>query len=70
MYESSRTSRKFDFFKYGYHTANILMDPVHWAVVTIIDDTGLWRIAFGVRAGLTNEEIRAEVDEHCVAGGI
>lgn len=58
------TNLKFDFFKHGYHTANILMDPVHWAVVTIIDDTGLWRIAFGVRAGLTNEEIRAEVDDH------
>ncbi|KAJ9614424.1 hypothetical protein H2200_002560 [Cladophialophora chaetospira] len=58
------TNLKFDFFKYGYHTANILMDSVHWAVVTIIDDTGLWRIAFGVRAGLTNDEIRAEIDDH------
>jgi 2-polyprenyl-6-methoxyphenol hydroxylase-like FAD-dependent oxidoreductase len=33
-------------------------------VVTVIDDTGLWRCAFGVRAGLTNEQIRAELDEH------
>jgi 2-polyprenyl-6-methoxyphenol hydroxylase-like FAD-dependent oxidoreductase len=55
---------KFDFFKYGFHTANIVMDPVHWAVVTVLDDTDLWRVAFGVRAGLTNEDIRAELDEH------
>ncbi|EXJ66704.1 uncharacterized protein A1O5_10375 [Cladophialophora psammophila CBS 110553] len=26
--------------------------------------TGLWRCAFGVRAGMTNEEIRAELDDH------
>jgi 2-polyprenyl-6-methoxyphenol hydroxylase-like FAD-dependent oxidoreductase len=56
--------RGFDFFKHGFSTGNILMDPLHWAVVAILDDTGLWRIAFGLRAGLTNEEIRAELDEH------
>ncbi|OAP54737.1 hypothetical protein AYL99_11185 [Fonsecaea erecta] len=58
------TNVRFDFFKHGFNTANLIMDPVHWAVVTILDDTGLWRVAFGVRAGLTNEEIRAELDEH------
>jgi 2-polyprenyl-6-methoxyphenol hydroxylase-like FAD-dependent oxidoreductase len=58
------TNIRFDFFKHGFNTANIVLDPVHWAVVTILDDTGLWRVAFGVRAGLTNEEIRAELDEH------
>lgn len=58
------TNLRYDFFKHGFTTANFVMDPVHWAVVTILDDTGLWRIAFGIRAGLTNDEIREELDEH------
>lgn len=58
------TNVRYDFFQHGFTTANFIMDPVHWAVVTILDDTGLWRIAFGVTAGLSNEEIRAELDEH------
>jgi len=58
------TNLRYDFFKHGFTTANFVMDPVHWAVVTILDDTGLWRIAFGIRTGLTNDEIKAELDEH------
>jgi 2-polyprenyl-6-methoxyphenol hydroxylase-like FAD-dependent oxidoreductase len=58
------TNVRFDFRKYGYTTGNFIMDPVHWAVVAILDDTGLWRVAFGVRAGMTNEEILAELDDH------
>lgn len=55
---------RYPFEKYGFTTANFVMDSVHWAVVTVIDDKGLWRCAFGVKEGMTNEEIRAEVDEH------
>lgn len=58
------TNVRFDFAKHGFSTANFVMDPLHWAVITILDDTGLWRCAFGVRAGMTNDEIRAEIDEH------
>ena len=54
----------YPFEKYGFTTANMVMHPVHWAVVTVLDSTPIWRIAFGVRAGMTNDEIRAEVDEH------
>lgn len=55
---------RYPFKKYGFTTANFILDPVHWAVITVIDETGLWRCAFGVRAGMTNEEIRAELDDH------
>lgn len=59
------TNIKYDFYKHGFTTANFVLDPVHWAVVTILGaEKDLWRIAFGLRAGLTNEEIRAELDEH------
>ena len=56
--------RGYPFEKHGFTVANFVMDPVHWAVVTTLDATGLWRCAFGVKAGMTNDEIRAEVDEH------
>ena len=55
---------RYPFEKYGFTTANLILDPVHWAVITVIDDTGLWRCAFGVKAGMNNEQIRAELDEH------
>ncbi len=55
---------RYPFEKYGFTTANFVLDPVHWGVITIIDTTGLWRCAFGVRPGMTNDEIRAELDEH------
>ena len=58
------TNIRFDFQKYGFTTANMVVDPVHWSVITILDEAGLWRCAFGIRTGLTNEEIRAELDEH------
>ena len=58
------TNLRYDFKKYGFTTANFIMDPVRWAVITVIDNTGLWRCAFGVKAGMTNEEIRAELDNY------
>lgn len=58
------TNIRFDFFKHGFTSANMVIDPVHWSVITILDKTGLWRCAFGIRPGLTNEEIRAELDDH------
>lgn len=55
---------RYPFEKYGFTTANFVLDPVHWGVITVIDDTGLWRCAFGVKEGMTNEQIRAELDDH------
>ncbi|KAH7155941.1 putative monooxygenase, partial [Dactylonectria macrodidyma] len=55
---------RYPFRDYGFTSANFVMHPVHWSVITVIDDTGLWRCAFGVRPGMTNDEIRAELDDH------
>ncbi|KAL2837815.1 hypothetical protein BJX68DRAFT_272899 [Aspergillus pseudodeflectus] len=57
------TNLVYPFDKYGFSTANFLVDPVHWAVITVIDGK-LWRCAFGVKPGMDNERIRAELDEH------
>ncbi|ETN38364.1 uncharacterized protein HMPREF1541_06399 [Cyphellophora europaea CBS 101466] len=56
--------RGYPFYEEGFTAANLVLHPEHWAVVTILDKTGLWRCAFGVRTGLTNEDIRKEVNEH------
>lgn len=58
------TNVRYPFDKHGFTTANFVLHPVNWAVITVIDSTGLWRCAFGVKAGLTNDEIRAELDDH------
>ncbi|KAH6995438.1 hypothetical protein EDB80DRAFT_622055, partial [Ilyonectria destructans] len=58
------TNVRYPFDKYGFTTANFVLDPVNWGVITVIDDTGLWRCAFGVRPGMKNEDIHAELDEH------
>ena len=53
----------YPFMDYGFETANFLLDDVNWAVVGLIDPSGLWRIAYGTRAGMTDEEIKAELPE-------
>jgi 2-polyprenyl-6-methoxyphenol hydroxylase-like FAD-dependent oxidoreductase len=58
------TNLRYPFQKHGFTTANFVIDDVNWAVVIIINDIGLWQCAYGVRAGLTNEQIRAEVNEN------
>jgi 2-polyprenyl-6-methoxyphenol hydroxylase-like FAD-dependent oxidoreductase len=57
------TNLRYPFHKHGFTTANFVMDDVNWAVITVIDDT-TWRCAFGVPAGMTNEQICAELDDH------
>lgn len=58
------TNIRYPFDKYGFTTGNFILHPEHWGVVTVIDNTGLWRCAFGVKAGLNNDEVRKELDEH------
>lgn len=56
--------RGYPFEEEGFTSANLVLHPTHWAVVTVLDKTGLWRVAFGVKPGMKNEEIREELDEH------
>jgi 2-polyprenyl-6-methoxyphenol hydroxylase-like FAD-dependent oxidoreductase len=58
------TNLRYPFMEHGFTTANFILDDVHWGVCTVIDHEGLWRCAFGIRPGLTNEEIKEELDEH------
>jgi flavin-dependent dehydrogenase len=56
--------RGYPFEEEGFTSANMVLHPVHWAVVTVLDKTRLWRVAFGVSPELSNEQIREELDEH------
>lgn len=58
------TNLRYPFRKYGFSASNFIADPVHWGIVVALDDKDLWRCAFGVKQGLTDDEIRANLDEY------
>jgi len=61
------TNVRFDFAKYGYEPANVVSDPVHWAVVARLGRENLWRVTYGEDASLPEEEVRRRLPEHYAA---
>lgn len=61
------TNVRFDFGKYGFDTANMIADPVNWAVVARLGRGDLWRVTYGEDAGLPEEEARLRIPEHYAA---
>lgn len=53
----------FDFGLHGYVPSNMISDPVNWAVIAQIDNTGLWRVAYGEDSELSEEQRLARVDQ-------
>ncbi|OQE14112.1 hypothetical protein PENSTE_c038G04868 [Penicillium steckii] len=51
------TNVYFDFHKFGYHDSNFIMHPEHWHMAARITTDGLWRVSYGEKAGLTNEQL-------------
>lgn len=49
---------KYDFVKYGYAMANMVVDEEHWAVIGQVNKD-VWRVAYGEPPHLTEAEIRA-----------
>ena len=41
-----RTPGEFDFAAYGFDTANMVADPVNWAVVARLGRGDLWRVTY------------------------
>jgi 2-polyprenyl-6-methoxyphenol hydroxylase-like FAD-dependent oxidoreductase len=53
------TDIHFDFAAHGYHDANFVIDPVDYGLIGRIDPAGaLWRVSYGVPAGLSEAEVR------------
>ncbi|KAF1849680.1 monooxygenase [Cucurbitaria berberidis CBS 394.84] len=53
----------FDFAKYGFYDANFIIDPTDYGLIGRINRDGLWRVSYGVPAGLSEEEIKQGVDD-------
>jgi len=57
------TNVRFDFTQHGYGQSNVVLDPEHWAIIPIIDQTGLWRCTYRDEGHLTEEEARRLVPD-------
>lgn len=57
------TNVRFDFTAHGYGQSNAVLDPEHWAIIPIIDQTGLWRCTYREDGHLSEEEARRLVPE-------
>ncbi len=61
------TNLEYDFEKYGFELANMICDPVNWAVVARIGRENVWRVTYGEDATLAEDEIYKRVPEHYAA---
>lgn len=52
------TDIRYDFEAHGWCRATFVVDPNHWAVVPVIDQSGLWRMTYREHPGLPEEEVR------------
>lgn len=57
------TNVRFDFTKHSYGQSNIVLDPDHWAIIPIINQTGLWRCTYREEGHLSEAEARSLVPE-------
>ena len=61
------TNVAFDFEKHGFEPANMISDPVHWAVVARLGRENLWRVTYGEDAALAEEDVFARIHAHYAA---
>ncbi|WP_235366279.1 FAD-dependent oxidoreductase [Caballeronia zhejiangensis] len=53
----------YDFSFHGYSRANFVHDPVDWAVVVQLDQSGLWRVCYGEDPDISMDEVRRRMPE-------
>ncbi len=61
------TNVAYDFEKYDFELANMIADPVNWAVVARLGRENLWRVTYGEDAELAEDEIYARIPAHYAA---
>jgi 2-polyprenyl-6-methoxyphenol hydroxylase-like FAD-dependent oxidoreductase len=57
------TNVQYDFERYGYEPANMIADPVNWAVIARFGRENLWRVTFSEDAGLPEESTEQRIRE-------
>lgn len=58
------TNVEFDFYELGFADANMIIDPVHWAVCARLGRNGLWRVTFGEDAAVDEAGIADRIEGH------
>jgi 2-polyprenyl-6-methoxyphenol hydroxylase-like FAD-dependent oxidoreductase len=61
------TNLYYDFEKYGFEPANMLADPIHWAVVARLGRENMWRVTYGESADLDEAEVVRRIPQHYAA---
>ena len=57
------TNVRFDFRQHGYGDSNAVLDPDHWAIIPIIDQSGLWRCTYREEGTLSESLVRERQSE-------
>jgi 2-polyprenyl-6-methoxyphenol hydroxylase-like FAD-dependent oxidoreductase len=57
------TDLRFPFKSHGFFDANFVVDKADYGLIGRIDNTGLWRVSYGVPGSHTEEDIRRTLDE-------
>lgn len=57
------TNIEFDFTPHGYADANMVVDPVDWAVIAKLNRDNLWRVTYGEDASLDEAAILERLPE-------
>lgn len=57
------TNVKYDFVEHGYGLANMIVDPVDWAVIGAVNKRGIWRVAYGEPPHLSEKELLERLPE-------
>jgi len=61
------TNVEYDFEKYDFEPANMISDPVNWAVVARLGRENLWRVTYAEDAEISEDEVFARVPRHYAA---
>jgi 2-polyprenyl-6-methoxyphenol hydroxylase-like FAD-dependent oxidoreductase len=61
------TNVYYDFDRYGFEPANMIADPVHWAVVARLGRENMWRVTYAENAEIDEAEVARRIPEHYAA---
>jgi 2-polyprenyl-6-methoxyphenol hydroxylase-like FAD-dependent oxidoreductase len=58
------TNVEYDFSRLGFMEANMIIDPVNWAVCARLGRDALWRVTYGEDAQLDEATVGDRIDQH------
>jgi 2-polyprenyl-6-methoxyphenol hydroxylase-like FAD-dependent oxidoreductase len=61
------TNVRYDFQKYDFEPANMVADPVNWAVVARLGRDDLWRVTYAEDASLDEAQVVRRIPQHYTA---